>query len=158
PKHYNMIEYTVRSVAPFFDRFDLIPDAKNSEMIFLNWLERGSEDYFNAHNLSDGTLRFIALATVLLQPLLPSTIIIDEPELGLHPFAISKLSGMIKKASVKSQIIISTQSVNLVNEFSADDIIVVNREDNQTVFKRQSKESLSVWLEDYSLGELWEKN
>lgn len=158
PKHFKMIEYTVRSVAPFFERFDLVPDAKNTEMIFLTWVESGSEDYFNAHNLSDGTLRFIALTTLLLQPTLPSTIIIDEPELGLHPFAVSKLAGMIKKASVRSQIIISTQSVNLVDEFSADDIIVVNREENQTVFKRQSGESLSAWLEDYSIGELWEKN
>lgn len=158
PKHFKVIEYTVRSVAPFFERFDLKPDAKNPEMIFLNWLEKGSDDYFNAHNLSDGTLRFIALSTLLLQPKLPKTIILDEPELGLHPFAIAKLAGMIKKASVQSQIILSTQSVNLVDHFSANDIIVVNREDNQTVFKRQSEENLKVWLEEYSIGELWEKN
>lgn len=158
PKHFKMIEYTIGSVAPFFEKFDLSPDEKNPDVIFLNWLERGSDDYFNAHQLSDGTLRFIALTTLLLQPMLPSTIILDEPELGLHPFAISKLAGMIKKASVNSQIIIATQSVNLVNEFSADDIIVANREDNQTVFKRQSEESLKMWLEDYSIGELWEKN
>jgi predicted ATPase len=153
-----MIEYTISSVAPFFEKFDLEPDSKNPDVIFLNWLEKGSDEYFNAHHLSDGTLRFIALTTLLLQPVLPSTIILDEPELGLHPFAISKLAGMIKKAAVQSQIIIATQSVNLVNEFSADDIIVANREDNQTVFKRQSEESLKTWLEDYSIGELWEKN
>lgn len=158
PKHFKMIEYTINSVAPFFEKFDLAPDEKNPDVIFLNWLEKGSDEYFNAHHLSDGTLRFIALTTLLLQPDLPSTIILDEPELGLHPFAISKLAGMIKKASVQSQIIIATQSVNLVNEFSADDIIVANREDNQTVFKRQSEESLKTWLEDYSIGELWEKN
>ncbi len=158
PKHFKMIEYTVKSVAPFFERFDLKPDAKNPEMIFLNWLEQGSDDYFNAHNLSDGTLRFMALSTLLLQPVLPKTIILDEPELGLHPFAIAKLAGMIKKASVQSQIIIATQSVNLVNEFSANDIIVADRKDEQTIFKRQSEESLKAWLEDYSIGELWEKN
>lgn len=158
PKHFNLIEYTVRSVAPFFEKFDLEPDLINPEVIYLNWLENGSEDYFNANHLSDGTLRFIALTTLLLQPEAPNTIILDEPELGLHPFAISKLAGMIKKASVHSQIIVATQSVNLVNEFTADDIIVVNREDNQTVFRRQSSEMLSDWLEDYSIGELWEKN
>lgn len=158
PKHFKMIEYTVRAVAPFFEKFDLAPDVKNPDVIFLNWLENGSDEYFNAHHLSDGTLRFVALTTLLLQPQLPSTIILDEPELGLHPFAISKLAGMIKKAAVKSQIIIATQSVNFVNEFSADDIIVVNRADKQTVFKRQSEESLKMWLEDYSIGELWEKN
>jgi predicted ATPase len=158
PQHFKIIEYTIRSVAPFFERFNLKPDAKNPEMIFLNWFEKGSDDYFNAHNFSDGTLRFIALTTLLLQPVLPKTIILDEPELGLHPFAVAKLAGMIKKASVQSQIIIATQSVNLVNEFSADDIIVANREENQTVFKRQSEESLKNWLKDYSIGELWEKN
>ena len=158
PKHFKIIEFTIRSVAPFFERFDLKPDSKNPEMIFLNWLEKGSDDYFNAHNFSDGTLRFIALSTLLLQPVLPKTIILDEPELGLHPFAIAKLAGMIKKASTNSQIILSTQSVNLVDHFSANDIIVVNREDNQTVFKRQSEESLKSWLEEYSIGELWEKN
>jgi len=158
PKHFKMIEYTISSVTPFFEKFDLEPDSKNPDVIFLNWLEKVSDEYFNAHHLSDGTLRFIALTTLLLQPVLPSTIILDEPELGLHPFAISKLAGMIKKAAVQSQIIIATQSVNLVNEFSADDIIVTNREDNQTVFKRQSEESLKTWLEDYSIGELWEKN
>lgn len=158
PKHFKMIEYTVSSVAPFFEKFDLAPDEKNPDVIFLNWLEKGSDEYFNAHHFSDGTLRFIALTTLLLQPIVPSTIILDEPELGLHPFAIAKLAGMIKKASIDSQIIIATQSVNLVNEFSADDIIVANRADNQTVFKRQSEESLKAWLEDYSIGELWEKN
>lgn len=158
PKHFKMIEYTISSVAPFFEKFDLSPDDINPDVIFLEWLEKGSDEYFNAHQFSDGTIRFIALTTLLLQPVLPSTIILDEPELGLHPFAIAKLAGMIKRASVQSQIIIATQSVNLVNEFSADDIIVADREDNQTVFKRQSEESLKNWLEDYSIGELWEKN
>jgi predicted ATPase len=158
PKHFKIIEHTIKSVAPFFEKFDLKPDAQNPDVIFLNWFEQGSDDYFNAHNLSDGTLRFIALTTLLLQPELPKTIILDEPELGLHPFAVAKLAGMIKKASVHSQIIVATQSVNLVNEFSADDIVVANREDSQTVFKRQSDESLKAWLEDYSIGELWEKN
>lgn len=158
PNHFKMIEYSISSVAPFFEKFDLSPDDKNPDVIFLKWLERGSDEYFNAHHLSDGTLRFIALATLLLQPILPNTIILDEPELGLHPFAISKLAGMIKKASVNSQIIIATQSVNLINEFSADDIIITNREDNHTVFERLSEESLKIWLEDYSIGQLWEKN
>ena len=158
PKHFKMIEYTISSVAPFFEKFDLAPDAINPDVIFLNWLEKGSDEYFNAHHLSDGSLRFIALTTLLLQPVLPSTIIIDEPELGLHPFAIAKLAGIIKNTFVQSNMIIGTQPVNLVNEFSANDIIVTNREDNQTVFKRQSEDSLKTWLEDYSIGELWEKN
>nr|NQU92789.1 AAA family ATPase [Bacteroidota bacterium] len=158
PKHFKFIEHTIRTVAPFFDRFDLKPDAKNPEVIFLNWLEDGSDEYFNAHNLSDGTLRFMALTTLLLQPDLPRTIIIDEPELGLHPYAINKLAAMIKKASSNAQIIVSTQSVTFLDQFEAEDILVVERENQQTIFKRQNSESLSQWLEEYSIGELWGKN
>jgi len=159
PKYFKIIEMVIQSVFPFFDRFDLRPFLLDENVIELEWYEKEHPEHpFYARHFSDGTLRFIALATLLLQPVLPKTIILDEPELGLHPFAISKLAGMIKKASVQSQIIIATQSVNLVNEFSADDIIVANRENNQTVFKRQSEESLKSWLEDYSIGELWEKN
>jgi len=156
--HFNMIEKVVRSIAPFFDRFFLERDEINPHQIYLRWLEKGSDQLFNAHNLSDGTLRMICLTTLLLQPTLPSTIIIDEPELGLHPFAISKLADMLIMASDKTQIIISTQSVSLVNEFTPDDVIVVERKDNQTVFNRQSEAGLEEWLKDYSLGELWEKN
>ncbi len=158
PQHFKLIEFAVRSVAPFFDRFDLKPDSKNPEIIFLKWVEKKSDEYFDAHNLSDGTLRFIALSTLLLQPKLPRTIIIDEPELGLHPFAIQKLGALIKSASLKSQIIVSTQSVNLVDQFKADDIIIVERKDNQTVFSRQNEEKLRDWLSEYTLSQLWEKN
>lgn len=159
PKHFKIIEMVIQSVFPFFDRFDLAPLLLDKNKIEIEWYEKEHPEHpFYARHLSDGTLRFIALATLFLQPVLPKTIILDEPELGLHPFAISKLAGMIKKASVQSQIIVATQSVNFVNEFSADDIIVANRDNNQTVFKRQSEESLKTWLEDYSIGELWEKN
>lgn len=159
PKHFKIIEKVIQSVVPFFEKFDLNPFLFDENKIELEWYEKEHTEHpFYARDLSDGTLRFIALTTLLLQPILPKTIILDEPELGLHPFAISKLAGMIKKASVQSQIIIATQSVNLVNEFSADDIIVANRENNQTVFKRQSEESLKTWLDVYSIGELWEKN
>lgn len=158
PTNLKLIENIIRSVAPFFDRFDLVPDSINKDMIQLVWLEKNSDEYFNSHNLSDGTLRFIALTTLLAQPDLPKTIIIDEPELGLHPYAIQKLAGMIRSASTKSQIIISTQSTNLVDQFNVDDIIVVDRNDNQTVFTRKTEDELSHWLKDYSLSELWEKN
>ncbi|MBC7655321.1 MAG: AAA family ATPase [Oligoflexus sp.] len=156
--HFKLIEKVIQSIAPFFDKFYLKPDEINPQQIFLRWFEKGSEQLFSAHNFSDGTLRMICLTTLLMQPKPPGTIIIDEPELGLHPFAINKLAAMIKIAANNSQIIVSTQSVNLVDQFNADDIIVVERQNNQSVFIRQSEESLKDWLEDYSLGELWEKN
>ena len=116
---------------------------------------------FNASQFSDGTLRFICLAALLLQPreLQPATIIVDEPELGLHPYAIEILTEMVKQLSEEKQIIISTQSVELLNEFDADDVIVVDRSENGSVFNRLDGKDLEVWLEeDYSLGELWKKN
>lgn len=159
PKHFQRIEKAVASVSPFFDSFHLSPNRLNDEFIQLEWKQKGSYDtFFNAYQLSDGTLRFICLATLLLQPELPKTIIIDEPELGLHPIAINKLSSLIKKASQEAQIIVSTQSVNLVDNFMPEDIIVADMKDNATSFKRLDEEELSKWLEDYSLGEIWEKN
>lgn len=159
PTNFKIIEKVVQSIAPFFGNFYLQPDEINPEQIYLRWQEKGFDQLFTAHNLSDGTLRMMCLATLLLQPVLPEVIIIDEPELGLHPFAIGKLASLLQSASEQSQIIISTQSVTLVNYFTADDIVVVEREANhQTVFKRQSSETLKTWLENYSLGELWEKN
>ena len=157
-KEYDLIEKTIKLIAPFFHRFELAPLELNPETIRLEWKEKGSDTYFNANQLSDGTLRMICLITLLLQPNPPDTIIIDEPELGLHPFAISILADLIKKASKRSQLIISTQSVTFVNHFSLSDIIVVDREDNQSKFRRLDEKELEVWLESYSLGELWEKN
>lgn len=159
PNNFRMIEKVIQSIAPFFDKFYLQPDEIDGKYIFLRWIEKGYDTLFTAHNLSDGTLRMICLATLLLQPELPSTIIIDEPELGLHPFAITKLAGLLQSVPETTQIIISTQSVNLVDEFCADDVIVVQRlGDNETTFTRQSEEELGEWLKQYSLGELWEKN
>ena len=157
-KAYNLIEGTIRAIAPYFKEFKLIPNKIMEGYIGLEWEERDTDMYLDATNFSDGTLRFIALATLLLQPDAPETIIIDEPELGLHPAAMVKLAAMIKKASVNTQIIIATQSVALINNFSIDDLIVVGRNDNQSAFYRLNQEDFSQWLEEYTVGELWEKN
>lgn len=158
PKSFTLIENTIRTVAPYFKRFKLAPMTLDPTKIKLEWEEKDSDMYLDAYSLSDGTLRFIALATLLLQSKLPNTIIIDEPELGLHPAAITKLSAMIKLASKKSQIIIASQSVELINNFSVDDLIIVGREGKQSTFKRLNEEDYTLWLESYSVGELWDKN
>lgn len=158
--HYNKIVGTVRQIAPFFDDFALRPDPLNPGKIRLEWAEKGSDFYFGPHALSDGTLRFICLATLLLQPTdqLPSTILLDEPELGLHPYAITILAGLLQSVAQRTQVIVSTQSVSLVNQFTAEDILVVEREQGETVFRRFDTESIEHWLEEYGLGDLWEKN
>lgn len=159
PKFFKRIELTIRSIAPFFEEFILIPNRLNTQTIGLEWQEKNyPEVFFNAYHLSDGTLRFMCLATLLMQPKPPRTIIIDEPELGLHPVAINKLASLIRKASEKSQIILSTQSINLIDNFSPEDIIVTDRKENQSVFRRLKSEDYSNWLEEYTLGDLWGKN
>jgi len=160
PKNYKRIECIVQSIIPEFDRFELQPMALDENLIELNWSELNQpEHYFNATHLSDGSLRFIALVTLLEQPILPKVIIIDEPELGLHPVAIEKLAALIKSVAARGcQMIVSTQSVNLLNHFDAEDIITVDRVAGQSVFSRLNSESLSEWLKDYSLGELWTKS
>lgn len=158
---YKRVVNTVQSVAPYIDNFILEPGKLNEKEIELRWVEKGDvESSFSAYQLSDGTLRFIGLTTVLLQPNPPSVIIIDEPELGLHPFAIAKLAGMIQSASSKAQVIISTQSVGLIDYFDPEDIIAVdrNKEQNQSIFMRLSTENLKLWIEDYTLGDLWQRN
>jgi predicted ATPase len=157
---YQKIVKTIRLVAPFFGNFVLRPKVDNPDTIELEWTEQGSDIPFKAHHLSDGTLRFICLATVLLQPesFQPETILIDEPELGLHPYAIQVLAGLLRSASRSKQIIVSTQSVQLLNEFDPGDVIVSDRTDGSTMLHRLDAKQLDTWLEDYSLGELWQKN
>jgi len=153
---YSQIVDTIRLVTPFFD--DFILKANDNEKVRLNWRQKGSDYPLKPQHLSDGTLRFICLATALLQPNPPSTIIIDEPELGLHPFAIEILAELIAATAKKTQLIISTQSPALVDYFEPENIIVVNRKEGSSVFNRLNKDALSSWLNDYSLGDLWRKN
>jgi predicted ATPase len=156
PITYNLIVKTIQSIAPYFKDFDLEP---NNNLISLAWRDKFSENLYSAVNLSDGTLRFIALTTLFLQPNLPQTIIIDEPELGLHPFAIAKLAGLIKSAASKDcQVIVATQSVELLNHFQPNDIIAVDNVNGESRFNRLNSDELAIWLEDYSLGDLWKMN
>ena len=159
-KAFRLIEGVISSVAPYFKEFKLRPDANHKESIRLEWEEKDTDMYLNGYSFSDGTLRFIALATLLLQSDTPEIIIIDEPELGLHPAAINKLAELVKRASIKSQIILSTQSTNLLNCFETEDVIVVDRIDNQSVFRHLSGEELEKWMDEYnlSISDLWEKN
>ena len=157
---YEMICRTVRLVAPFFDDFILQPHALDEDKIRLEWRHRTSDAYFDASSLSDGTLRFISLATLLLQPtrLLPSLIILDEPELGLHPYAITMLCSLVKQAATKAQIILATQSPLLLDHFEPEDGLVTERVNGRSEFNRLDRGEMEEWLKDYSLGQLWEKN
>jgi len=156
---YQGILEAIRLVTPFFDDFVLTPRKMGeAEKVNLSWKQKGSDYPMQPYHLSDGTIRFIALSTALLQPTPPSTIIIDEPELGLHPHALAILAELIKDAATRTQLIIATQSVTLLDYFGIEDIVVVKRENGASGFKRLDEKDYVSWLESYSIGELWAKN
>lgn len=154
---YQRIVDTIRLILPFFSTFALEPQYNR---LLLNWRERSSDQVFSVSQASDGMLRVLSLVTLLLQPErdLPDVLILDEPELGLHPYAINIVGGLIRAASTKIQVIVATQSTALVDCFEPEDIVVVEREGRSSTFRQLDAEALKEWLKDYSLSELWEKN
>jgi predicted ATPase len=156
---YQRIRETVQVIAPFFDDFLLEPKMKGeSELVRLEWRQQGSSFPFQPWHFSDGTIRFICLATALLQPNPPSTVVIDEPELGLHPYALEILAQLLKEAAQRTQLVISTQSAPLLNQFEPEEVVVVERLEGASHFRRLEAEPLEEWLKDYALGELLQKN
>lgn len=161
-RYYERIVRHIRRVLPQFGNFSLDPLPGNDLYVRLNWTDAHGSDYlFGPDQISDGSLRFMALTTLLLQPpgLLPRFIVLDEPELGLHPAAIAELASMVRAVATHTQVLLATQSTRLVDEFSTDDLVVVEYDrEHGSVFQKLDAERLSLWLERYSLSELWEKN
>jgi len=157
PQYYMRIVDTIRLVLPFFATFELYPESGS---VLLRWREIGSDQVFNVSQASDGMLRAMALIALLQQPErdLPDVLILDEPELALHPYAIEVLASLIHSASNHVQVMVATQSVSLIDRFEPDDIVVTHRSDRETSFRRLSSTELTEWLETYTLSELWEKN
>ena len=159
PERYRQIVEVVRLAAPFFG--DFVYRRETGETVELEWFEADEPDtVLGPRQLSDGTLRFMCLSTLLLQPveLQPELILIDEPELGLHPYALTLLAEMLQHASDSRQIIASTQSADLVSEVDPEDILVVDRKEGASIFTRLDRDDLQEWLEDYALGDLWKMN
>ena len=161
PSHYRRVVDAVRIATPFFGDF-VYRDALNpDDRMELEWFHDFDRDtVLGPHLISDGTLRFLCLATLLLQPveLQPSLILIDEPELGQHPAALTVLAEMLQTARDGRQVVVATQSSDLVSELDPDDVVVVDRRDDASVFRRLDGDDLRNWLEDYSLGDLWKMN
>lgn len=157
PLVYHLIIKTIQSIAPYFLDFFFRPEGNGN--LKLRWQSKFSSSIYGVNDLSDGTIRFIALTVLFMQPELPETIIIDEPELGLHPTAIAKLGGLIKSAASKNcQVIIATQSTDLISHFEPEDIITVDQMNGESVFERLDSEKLRSWLEDYTIDDLWKRN
>lgn len=160
--YYRRIIETIRLLAPFFDDFVLAPSTADGNTIRLNWKDRDSDHLFGPHQLSDGTLRAMALTALLLQPedRLPGLIVLDEPEIGLHPYALEIVASLIRSASIHRPVVVATQSSTFVNHFQPEDIIVADPARSQSLFRRLERQPLEEWLKDYEydLGDLWEKN
>jgi len=157
---YGRIVSTIRKVIPEFDTFELEPDRLNPKEIALNWRRVGTDYLFGPHQISDGTLRAMAITTLFLQPDsdLPDLVVLDEPELGLHPYALEIVAGLMRAASVRTQVVVATQSRTFLDHFDPSEIVVVEASGGNSHFRRLVAEELSDWLADYSVGELWEKN
>ncbi|MDR0995713.1 MAG: AAA family ATPase [Tannerella sp.] len=160
PAYYGKIIRYIQQVMPQFHDFYLEPNEKG--FVMLKWTDNSPDDYMMLpQQFSDGTIRFIALATLLLQPpeTMPNLILIDEPELGLHPYAINQLGYMIKAASEHAQVVVATQSPGLVDEFEANQVTVVEKDEEKgcTIAHKLNEDDLKAWLKDYSLGQLWNK-
>ena len=157
PIIYHRIIKVVQTIAPYFSDFYFrISEAGTLRLL---WKDKYSSMIYGPNDLSDGTIRFIALTTLFLQPIPPKVIIIDEPELGLHPVAIQKLAGMMRSVAAKgTQIIVATQSTDLLSHFRPEDVVTVNQIDGATQMQRLCKEELERWLDDYTLGDLWRQN
>ena len=158
--NYARIVDYVRWVMPQFRDFYLVP---RHGYVRLQWLDTSGTDYvFSAHHLSDGSLRFIALATVLLQPaeLMPKLLLLDEPELGLHPWAVDQLAFLLENGALHTQILLATQSKELIDHFEPEQVAVVDyqEEHHASTLTHFTEEELRLWLEDYTLSELWDKN
>jgi predicted ATPase len=152
-KLYLRIINNIQNIAPFFNDFYLHPDENNS--IKLKWTDKYSEHIYGVNNFSDGTIRFIALTVLFMQPILPKIIILDEPELGLHPVAVTNLADMILSVREECQVIIATQSIDLLNNFKPEDIITVDNIDGESQFNRLDSQQYSNWINEYSVGTLW---
>jgi len=160
PNAYRRIVSVLRKVVPLFDDFDIQPTPENERQLRLQWRQKESDYPFAPYQTSDGSLRMMALATLFLQPEenLPLLIVLDEPELGLHPYAIEILAGLIRSVSYRTQTLIATQSSSFVSQFAPEDVIVVDNVEGTSQFRRLPQGELVNWLEDYSLGEIWEMN
>ena len=156
-RRFEMICRHVGRVLPGFDRFQI---EESYGKVFLRWKARWTDKTFGAHLTSDGSLRFFALTTLLNLPpeMLPDVLLLDEPELGLHPSAVALVGDMIKALSNERQVIVATQSPLLVDAFSLDDIIVLELRDGRTEVLQLDEDEYQHWLAEYTTGELWQKN
>lgn len=157
PVRYKLIVRQIQRVFPTLGDFVLQPE---SGKVLLRWRSRYSEKVFGSHLTSDGSLRLFCLITLLCLPeaRLPDVLFFDEPELGLHPHAITLVSEMMKRVAMTRQVFIATQSPYMVDCFELDNIIVASAHRGATTLKNLSVDEYKQWLDDdYLISDIWLK-
>ncbi len=156
-RRFELICYHISRILPVFDRFEV---EEINGTVLLRWKAKGTDKTFGPHLTSDGSLRLFALVTLLNLPsdMLPGVVLLDEPELGLHPAGIGLIAGMIKQRSKERQIIVATQSPRFVDSFDLHEIVVLELRDGRTECRRLEAHEYQRWIAEFSPGQLWEKN
>lgn len=157
-RRFDLICRHIGRILPVFDRFAI---EESYGRVLLRWKAKGTDKTFGAHITSDGSLRFFALVTLLNLPaeMLPDVVLLDEPELGLHPAAITLIGDMIQAVARQRQVIVATQSPLLVDTFGLNEVVVLELLDGETTVRRLSPVDYQQWLDDsFTAGELWQKN
>jgi len=151
---FDAIEDALRAAFPGFDRLDFPPVAAGT--LALAWREKGFSKPLYMHQLSEGTLRFLWLATLLQSPGLTALTLLDEPEVSLHPELLSLLADLMREASNRTQLVVATHSDRLIRFLQPKEIVVMDADDDgMTTMKWADDLDLDAWLKDFSLDELW---
>ena len=151
---FEAIEDSLRAAFPRFERLDFPPVAAGT--LALAWRERGFSRPLYAHQLSEGTLRFLWLTTLLQSPGLTALTLLDEPEVSLHPELLSLLGDQLREASQRTQLVVATHSDTLIRFLEPPEVVVLDlTDDGMATVTRADHLDLDQWLKDYSLDELW---
>ena len=151
---FELIEDSLRTAFPGFERLDFPPVAAGT--LALAWRERGFSKPLYMHQLSEGTLRFLWLATLLESPGLTALTLLDEPEVSLHPELLSLLADLLREASSRSQILVATHSDRLIRFLEPNEVLVMDRKEDGTSSATWADQlDIAKWLKEFSLDELW---
>jgi predicted ATPase len=151
---FEAVEDALRVAFPRFERLDFPPVAAGT--LALAWREEGFSQPLYLHQLSEGTLRFLWLATLLQSPGLTALTLLDEPEVSLHPELLNQLADLLREASKRTQLVVATHSDRLIRFLSPDEVVVVDStDDGMSTLTWADRLDLDKWLEDYTLDELW---
>lgn len=154
PDSFETIEDTLRAGFPDFERLNFPPVAAGT--LAMTWKDTTSKNPFYMHQLSEGTLRFLWLVTLLQSPGLTAVTLIDEPEVSLHPELLSLLAELMREASQRTQLIVATHADRLVRSLKPEEVLAMNVNDDGAAEMTWANDlDLQQWLDEYTLDEVW---